>query len=525
MNLPVITAPLSHFLAATPPSVELLARLHPIAVHFPIALVVVAVTAEWWRVITRRDRVSRTGLTCITVGALAGAAAVITGLLNFQTQSHAQSQYADIELHRLAGFIGAGLLLGAMVLGHAAARGIGRLSGRWYVFVLTLAAIGTSITGHLGGSLVYGPDYFSEPLRALGIPLPRPTPPASTSASNATGTNPPAEQDVRKLAAPIPRRYAPEGTTLTVSYAAQVRPIFERHCFSCHGPTKRQGRLRLDIATDAFSGDPRFWPINAGKPEESELIYRITRGTDADDRMPPDGAPLSPEDVGLISQWIKEGAYEGHDPAHTAQSTPRSSAVPTPPAPATIAIAAGSQPALAALSPEQQRAIEALRTRFGARVEHVSASSNLLEVDLSLGTLPASTDPRLACEALTLAAVLSDRIERLVAAGTALDDGCGSVLGQFTHAKSINLRGTRIGDATLAAMAGCESLEMLIVYGTTITNRGVIDLAKGARSLKNLYAGSTGVRTQDLPQTRRGKIITDTAIAPVGPATGERPQR
>jgi hypothetical protein len=101
-----------------------------------------------------------------------------------------------------------------------------------------------------------------------------------------------------------------------ISYDRQIRPILSDKCFACHGPdaSSRKAELRLDIATD---GQTALVP---GKPEESELIRRITTA-DPDDRMPPPEADeaLTPEEVALVTGWIAQGAKRT---AHWAFQTP-----------------------------------------------------------------------------------------------------------------------------------------------------------------------------------------------------------
>ena len=42
-------------------------------------------------------------------------------------------------------------------------------------------------------------------------------------------------------------RAAPPGQTQpAIDFDKDVRPIFEQHCYECHGPKKSRGRLRLD---------------------------------------------------------------------------------------------------------------------------------------------------------------------------------------------------------------------------------------------------------------------------------------
>jgi len=103
----------------------------------------------------------------------------------------------------------------------------------------------------------------------------------------------------------------------TVSFNRDIRPIFSDTCFQCHGfdEKERKGGLRLDVREDALkpakSGAIAIVP---GKPDESEVIARLT-ATDKDDVMPPPKLhkPIKPEQLALVRKWIAEGAeYEGH---------------------------------------------------------------------------------------------------------------------------------------------------------------------------------------------------------------------
>ena len=94
-----------------------------------------------------------------------------------------------------------------------------------------------------------------------------------------------------------------------VDFNRNVRPLLSDKCFSCHGPDKehRKAKLRLDLEDSAKN--PKHKAIVPGKPQSSELVYRITTG-DQDEVMPPpdSGKSLTDEEKTLLSQWIKEGA-------------------------------------------------------------------------------------------------------------------------------------------------------------------------------------------------------------------------
>ena len=118
-----------------------------------------------------------------------------------------------------------------------------------------------------------------------------------------------------------------------VQFNRDIRPIFSDTCFACHGPdeNKVKGKLRLDSPEAARkggkSGEPAIVP---GHPEKSEVMKRL-RTSDADEHMPPAKfhKVLSPAQVALVEQWIKEGAeYQGH----WAFQTPVKPTVPSIPA-------------------------------------------------------------------------------------------------------------------------------------------------------------------------------------------------
>ena len=106
------------------------------------------------------------------------------------------------------------------------------------------------------------------------------------------------------------------GSSTPISFGAEVRPILARSCLPCHGfdPSTREAGLRLDRRDEAVkprgrSGDRAIAP---GDPAASLILERVSTD-DEWDRMPPEGEPLSAEEIDLLSRWIEQGAeYEAH---------------------------------------------------------------------------------------------------------------------------------------------------------------------------------------------------------------------
>ena len=85
-----------------------------------------------------------------------------------------------------------------------------------------------------------------------------------------------------------------------VNFAKQVEPIFKESCYSCHGPEKQKGKLRLD-SLEAFKKGGENGPVvTAGDPAKSDLYHRITLKKDDDDVMPPKGDLLKKDRKSVV---------------------------------------------------------------------------------------------------------------------------------------------------------------------------------------------------------------------------------
>jgi len=94
----------------------------------------------------------------------------------------------------------------------------------------------------------------------------------------------------------------------SIDFVRDVRPIFQKHCYSCHAEEKQKSGLRLDIKSEAFKGGEAFGEsIIAGDAEESPLIQFVS-DPDADLPMPPEGDRLSAEEIATLTKWVAEGA-------------------------------------------------------------------------------------------------------------------------------------------------------------------------------------------------------------------------
>ena len=112
-----------------------------------------------------------------------------------------------------------------------------------------------------------------------------------------------------------PSQLPPASSRQNVSFDSDIRPIFEKSCFRCHGPktAKPKGKLRLDTAANVVKGGEDAPNIVPGDSAKSQLVAAVSHLGDADDFMPPPKnkdhiQPLTKEEIGLIRAWIDQGA-------------------------------------------------------------------------------------------------------------------------------------------------------------------------------------------------------------------------
>jgi hypothetical protein len=91
-----------------------------------------------------------------------------------------------------------------------------------------------------------------------------------------------------------------------VDFARDIEPLLVKRCYVCHGPQQQMSGLRLDQKDAALNGGASGVDIKPGHGAESRLIALVAG---LEKRvMPPVGARLTAEEVGLLRAWIDQGA-------------------------------------------------------------------------------------------------------------------------------------------------------------------------------------------------------------------------
>jgi hypothetical protein len=90
-------------------------------------------------------------------------------------------------------------------------------------------------------------------------------------------------------------------------FERQVRPVLAEKCWSCHGPQKQQGGLRLDSREALLKGNDSGPAIDLAQLSASRLLQVLAYSND-DVQMPPQGK-LPADQIAALTEWIRQGAF------------------------------------------------------------------------------------------------------------------------------------------------------------------------------------------------------------------------
>lgn len=140
---------------------EMLGRLHPVLLHFPLALLVLGAALELARWFRESAFLARAVVGLFAVGAVAAILAAGSGWLLAAHEHIRSDQRSTLELHRWFGIATAAWAVLAWLVAQAwkETTSPGRVWGRRLVALTTLVLI--IAAGHFGAVLIWGGDWFT----------------------------------------------------------------------------------------------------------------------------------------------------------------------------------------------------------------------------------------------------------------------------------------------------------------------------------------------------------------------------
>ena len=433
---------------------QFVGRFHPLAVHLPIALVLLATVLECAGLFRAGKHLQASAGFVLALASASAIAAVFLGWLLGRNGGYE----GGLVLQHMWG----GILLAAALVICCAIRG---WNAKLYGVALFATVCLMAWTSDQGGKLTHGEGFLTEHMPGrlrslLGVAPPPKRRVAANTALSAT-----ADPSVANASAPAAASVA--------FFASRVAPIFDDKCVQCHGPEKKKGKLRLDSFEYVMRGGKDGVVVKPGDAKNSELYRRVTLPRDNEDAMPAEGKPgLTSDELKVIEFWITSGAAEN------LAAEKVSAAPPPPPAPKVL-------PPLAADYRPRTSQIAALETQLGVRL--IPRSQNPRD-GLTLRTVGAPQR----CDDGALAALkpVADLIVDAELARTKVTDKGLKTLAGFANLRSLDLSHTAVTSRGLPSLTNLSKLESLNLTATDVDDEGVLPFRRKP-GLRHLYLFAT----------------------------------
>lgn len=278
------------------------------------------------------------------------------------------------------------------------------------------------------------------------------------------------------LAVLVPAQAAPD-------FQKEILPLLQSRCVECHGPDKQKGKLRLDTLEAAVKGGKDGPAIKAGDAAGSPLIQRVSLPKDNDDRMPPEGEPLTAEQIQLFTDWIADGAkWPDGVVVAPEQSAAAAAAAPVrkgPPPPPLPELPKDFQPAAA-----EGAAIAAI-AKSGVEVRPLAQNVPWREANFRLAGTNVTDATIAPLKDVTSLVELNLGTTRVTDAGL-------TAIASLGYLQNLQAPLTSLTDAALPHVKGLSNLVTLNLYGTQVTDEGLQQLT-GLKHLRALYVWQSKV--------------------------------
>jgi len=429
---------------------EWIGRLHPMLVHLPIGILMLAIVFEWLPSGKKFKSLKRSINSILSIGAIAAIFSCITGYL--------LSQSGDYESQLIGWHQWMGITLAIYSLGYALMRNEKGYKSFHKSFALVLFILLT-ITGHLGGSLTHGEGYLTA------------------------GITSGASVDLAQV-----------NLQEALFYDDLVQPILEDKCYSCHGTAKQKGKLRLDDPQRILQGGKDGVILIAGNVGESEMINRLLLPLDDEDHMPPkEKKQLNEKEIEILKTWIASGADFKKSVRDGGQL-------------ATLEKIMGSEKSASRTDvPDEEteaadNAVIAGLQKLGVVIIPVATNSNYLSANLINTT---SMD-----SAISLLVSVKDQLIWLKTGDQPVTDNHLKPIGALTKLTKLSLDHAQITDDGLTNLKSLNALNYLNLNNTKISVAGISHLA--SLKLQSLFLYGTNIKAEELVNVK--KILPTTAI-------------
>jgi uncharacterized membrane protein len=430
-----------------PYALLMIGRFHPVILHFPIVLIILAFILE----LLRRIRVLKTPDFVVTIILIAAAISTIVAIASgFLLYSSGDYSGVLMQQHLWIGVI-TGVCILITVSFYFIYHGNAKLYPLYAVGLL-ISNGAVAYTSHLGGSITHGEGYLTEYIPMIG--------------SNGDTVK---MKDEREM----------------LVYEDMIVPVFEAKCAGCHNDSRQKGEFSMtSFKTIVKGGDSGHPGIIAGNADSSEIYRRLILPEDDDDRMPPKGkTPMTKPETDLLKYWILKGA----DMKLRVVDLRSDSSV-------NVMISHilpdlkryRRKQMIARVKNEQlQRSLDTVARQLNISIgKDTTADDNFYSVSMKFP--PA----RLTNEQLRELAPFGEVFSKMSLVSSGIEDDGLYHIGQMTNVKELYLQKTNLNGSGLIYLKNLKQLEVLNLSYTKIDDKAVLELLN-IPNLREVYLFQT----------------------------------
>ena len=415
-------------------------RMHPLMLHFPLALLVVLGILQLFKKEFPQPGFEKIHRFLLQITALCTVLAALMGLFLSLEEGYTGETLA---LHKWGGVLVSFLAYFWLVGGSFIQQ-----NGWARIGLVPVMLIAVLATGHLGANLTHGSDFLWAPLMV----------------------------EKEKV-------FTRESTAFEVAIA----PVLEKKCEGCHNGDKQKGQLNMATLAGLRKGGENGPIWEAGDPENSSMIQRALLPLEHEEHMPPEGkAQLTPQELDLLHAWIASGA----DLEKSIAAYPEGDVFITLVEPLLNAPSKSTEPTYA-FEFASLNTVEELNTAFRTVTQEAPNSPALhAQLFVRQAYTPESLQELLA---------LKDQLTQINLTNMPIQDEDMEFLARFPHLEKLILNGTDISGKTLAQLSACEELKSLSLSSTGV-DATIFPALKEMDQLEELFIWNTAIDSADIEE-------------------------